>query len=669
MGVRLLGRLAALTAAFAMLIWSTPLVEAQPLPAPDPAGTVTLLLDDLGEDATLSFYGTTSSPSPTLTIPVPIGLFPTSLNFTVNLPFNIRSGTLTVTQDDRLIGQLGLPLTDFAPLVIPLDGIKIVDQSASVTLRLTSLAEDGYCLDLENPIQFLDGSVTYAGMEVAPTTVADFLPPILRSLTIAVPATPSEAESEAAVQLAAALARYRGQGPSVVLLPLADGVTTFASPAKPFERRIVIKEGPDEGVSLLGTGGVPDLLISGPADKLTNHARLLTDGSLNLALSAGVIPKDLPAPNYSLPGNTTTLTQLGQSSLSALGVAPSVYIGLDQTRFGHPTQGYRVHLMGTYTPVPAAFGSQMTASVGGEVIGSWPTDAGGGIDQWVDIPDRLVERYTSLAVGIETSGDTGYCGDFRPMRLTINGTSVVESTPAKPPIPTGFQSLPQALMPRMKVGITVNSFADTARATQIAVGLQRLSVVPLSFDVVSLEQAIDGADPAVLISADGWTHPSIPLPVSSEDGRLVLMGFDTGDEETTLNLDPGIQFGSLQMVFDGKRSLLIATSNGAAGQLDELLGWLTSDPARWSGLRGAAVVAVAGRQPELVPGRTPISVYGPPTVSTSQESDSSSDRMSPWWPLVGVGGAIAIGAIAFRMGSRRSLSGSTQSEDNDGVQS
>ncbi|MCH9729088.1 MAG: cellulose biosynthesis cyclic di-GMP-binding regulatory protein BcsB [Actinomycetia bacterium] len=660
-----------------MLVWSTPLVEAQPLPPPDPAGTLTMSLDDLGENATLLFYGTGSSSSfylptssPTLSIPVPMGLSPTSLNFTVNLPFNIRSGTLTVTQDDRLISQLGLPLTDLAPLVIPLDGIEIVDQSVVVTLSLTALAEDGYCLDLENPVQLFDGSVTYTGTEVAPTTVADFLPPILRSLTIAVPATPSEAESEAAVQLAAALsARYRGQRPPVVLLPLADGATTFGNPAQPFERRIVIKEGPDEGVSLLDTGGFPDLLISGPADKLTNHARLLTDGSLNLALSTKVIPGNLSARNYRLQGNTTTLTELGQSSLNAVGVAPSVNIGLDQARFGHPRQGYRVHLMGTYTPVPADFGSQLTASVGGEIIGAWPTDADGRIDQWVDIPDHLVQRYTSLVVGIETSGDTGHCGDFRPMRLTINGTTVVESTPAKPPIPTGFQSLPQALMPRMLVGISVNSFADTARAVQIVVGLQSLTVVPLSFDVTSLEQAIAGADPAVLISADGWTDPSISLPLSSEDGRLVLVGFDTGDEETTLINDPGIQFGSLQTVFDGKRSLLIATSNGAAGQLDELLGWLSSDPARWSGLRGPAVVAVAGRQPELIPDRTSISVYGPPTSSGSQESSDSSEGTSPWWAMVGVGGAIAVGIIAFRMGTRRSPSASPERVDDDGAQS
>ncbi|MCV7303094.1 hypothetical protein H7J93_26060 [Mycobacterium barrassiae] len=670
LGARLLGRLAALTAVIAIPICSAPVVNAQPPPAPDPGAALTLPLNDLGEDGMLVFYGTTATLS--LYIPVPAGLYPTSLNVTVDLPFNMRSGTLTVTQDDRLIGQIGLPLTDLAPLVIPLNGVQIVDESASVNLTLTALAEDGYCLDTENPVRFVNGSVSYAGEAFAPTTVADFLPPLLRTLTIGVPATPSEDESEAAVQLAAALsARYRSQNPQVVLVPLADDATIPGSPSLPFERRIIIKEGPDEGVALVGAGP-PDLLISGPADKLTNNARLLTHGSVKMALSTKVIPGDLPSVIPPLPGNLATLTELGASKLSAVGVAPRVSIGLDQTRFGHPTQGIRVHLLGTYTPVPAALGSQMTASVGGEIVGSWPTESNGVIDQWVEVPDRLVQRFTNLDVRVETSGETGYCGDFRAIRLEISGNTVVEKAPAQPPIPSGFQSLPQALMPRMLVGIGANRFADTARATQIAVGLQRLSAVPLSFDVSSLGQAMNSDDPAVLISADGWTESSISLPVSSEDGRLKLTGAIDGGEntaDTTLSLDPGIQFGSLQTVFDGQRSLLIATSNGAAAQLDELLRWLASDPARWSSLRGNALVAVAGREPEIVPDSGAFSVYGPSMSSTAQESSGSSDGISPWWALVGVGGAVAVGIVAFWMGGRRSRSGSGQPAGDDDVQS
>ncbi|MCH9734649.1 MAG: hypothetical protein K0U78_08870, partial [Actinomycetia bacterium] len=123
MTTRLLGRLGALTVATAMLVWSAPLVQAQPEEGPAPGADLTLSLDELGADTSLGFYGETSSTS--LSFPVPEGLIPISLNTTVDLPFNMRSGTLTVTQEDRLISKVGLPLTDLAPLVIPLEGVEI----------------------------------------------------------------------------------------------------------------------------------------------------------------------------------------------------------------------------------------------------------------------------------------------------------------------------------------------------------------------------------------------------------------------------------------------------------------------------------------------------------------------------------------------------------------
>jgi len=153
------------------------------------------------------------------------------------------------------------------------------------------------------------------------------------------------------------------------------------------------------------------------------------------------------------------------------------------------------------------------------------------------------------------------------------------------------------------------------------------------------------------------------------------VSFDADGEETaesTLTLDPGIQFGSLQTVFDGKRSLLIATSNGAAGQLDELLRWLTSDPARWSKLRGNVVVAVAGREPEMVPDRESLSVYGPLTSPTAQETSTPAVNGIPRrWVALGVGMAILIliGIVAYRLHTRRPGSGSAESPRDDGEQS
>jgi len=295
----------------------------------------TLPLADLGSGTALSFYRGTSSN--TLSFPVPDGLVPVTLNTILDFPFNLRSGILTVAQGNRIISRIGVPLTDLAPFVIPLDGVTVVNGSATVTLKLTALPDDGFCLDDFNAVHLIGGSITYAGIEVAPTTVADFLPPILRKLTIALPSTPSQAESDAAVQLATALAgRYRSQAPQIVLIPLADGASTVGVPSLPMERQIIVKEGPDEGLSLIGAAGVPELLISGHPDKLKNQARLLTDSSLGMAVSRKAIASKLH-PRPWLPGDSATLAQLRQPALTSTGPAPQVSIALDQTLFGHPT--------------------------------------------------------------------------------------------------------------------------------------------------------------------------------------------------------------------------------------------------------------------------------------------------------------------------------------------
>ena len=655
---RLFGCLAALTAVIAVLTFPARVAVAQPVEDPDAADLVaapTLSLDALGSGGSLFFYGDTSSVS--LSLPVPPGLTPTELLVTLDLPFPIRSGILSVTQDDRLIAKLGLPLADLAPLVIPLNGVEVVDESVDLTLRLNALPDDEYCLDGLNPIGFINGAVTYAGTELPPTSIADFLPPILRTMTIGLPSTPSQAESEAAVQLAANLeSKYRSQAPQIVLVPLPAGATTIEGPSQPRERRIVIKEGPDAGISLSIVDGFPQLLVSGSESNLTDQARFLTDPSVNMAVSTNATASQLRlTPPF--PGDSTTLAQLGQPNLAAAGIAPQVNIQLDQTRFGRSTQAFRVHVMGSYTPVPADIGARVTASVYGQIIDTWPVAGDGAIDRWVTIPDRLVARYTELSVQIDTSGHTGRCGEFRPLSLEISGSTVVQSSAAQPPIPPGFLSMPQALMPRIVVGISDNDFADTVRATQIVMGLQSLSVLPLTLELTSLEQAIESDDPAILITADGWTDPSIMLPVSADDRRLVLTGFGQDDEETTITLDPGIQFGSLQTVFVENRSLLIATSNGAPAQLDELLAKLTNDPGAWAQLRGNAVVAVAGREPEMVPDRTPLSVYGPLTSQGSQENPANSaDEMRKWRFIVGAAGVVFIGAVLFWMRTRKSRS-------------
>lgn len=657
MGLSSLRKTVALIAALAAFAMPVPLADADPpVDSPTPAGgavidSPTLSLADLGLPQNVAFYGGPQTFQTTLTFPVLRGLAPVALNATLQLPVNLQFGNLIVTQGDRMISRIDLPLAGQVPVVVPLAGAEVSDETASVTLVATMAPVGDYCWDRDDSFQLMDGSIAFAGVEQIPATVAAFLPPALRQLTIALPQRPSQAESNTAVQLAAAaVSKYRGQNIGILVVPLPEGADTLPDPSAPLARQIVVKEGPNPGLELVGAG-VPALRIRGQGSELASQAKLLTDSFASLALGPRVQAGALQLRTI-LAGGEATLAQLGQPQLASAALWPQVTIAIDQTRFGRAVRGVRLHLQGSYTPVPAAFGGEVKVTVGNETIARWPSEPGGVIDRWVEIPDRLLNRVTGVSVAVVTTGYHGRCGDYLPIQLEIGGSSLVQVSPANPPIPQGFQSVPQALMPRIQVGLgDADTFTDTVRAVQIVAGLQKLSVVGLSTDVTTLKQASAGADPAILISADGWSDKSIRLPVTSEKGQITLDVNDSDGKPTTLTLDPAVQFGSLQTVFDGKRALLVATSNGAAGQLDALLQWLSADPRRWPDLDGKAAVLVAGQLPVTVPTEPSGVEFGQgPQIGVDHQQQGSAWA---WWTGGGLVAAAAVGILGILLTSRR----------------
>lgn len=615
---------------------------AAPDAPPSAAGGPTLTLADLGSTAPLAFYGAQGTAE--LTFPVPPGLVPATLRATVEMPVNVRSGTLSVVQQDRTVVRVPLPAgnaqgapgdeptpdeRDERTVDIPLAGVEVDDNAVTVTMRTYLVPEQGYCLDPTNPLRLTDAAVSFAGTEAPPRGVADFLPPVLRKLTIAVPAAPTQAESDAAVGLAAAVTSYYGQQPTAVRV--VDLGVPLPRPA-PFERTVVIRAGSDTGLRLEPVpGAVPSLQISGSDNELANQARFLTSDIAKLAVSSKAVAGPIKS-RPQLAGDVTTLRDLGQPVVSAVALAPQVSLGLDQTKIGRPVKSVRVRLIGSYTPPPNSVSARLVAIVGGETIATWPVDAAGLIDRWVDVPDRLLQRYTTLGVVLNVAGNTGRCGEFQPLTLTIDGDSVVQSAAAVPPVPAGLQSLPQALMPRMLIGIGPDAFADTVRAAAIAVAMQRLSVLPIDTEVTTIERALASPAPAVVISADGWNDSSVRLPVSAEGGRITLDGIADQGQSTTVTLDPELKFASLQAFYDGRRSLLVATSNSAPARLDDLLGWMSADPRRFSRLDGVAVIAAPERQPIVVG----------PQAGLAAPAETPS-RAPLWWAAGAAGLAVVLG--------------------------
>ncbi|MGV0738753.1 hypothetical protein ABQF35_17780 [Mycobacterium syngnathidarum] len=614
-------------------------------PGDDPSlvSSPTVDLRALGVDPDIALYGLRGSQ--TLTIPVPRGLIPAELVATVQLPVNTRGGTLEVVQDQRVLSRVPLP-ADQSPITVPLAGARVVQNAVTVQLNSYLTMPDGYCVyDPSNPLRLVNGDVRFTGEEQPPTVIADFLPPVLGKLTLFVPPDPSQSESDAALRISTSVvAHYGAQRPAIDIVTTDGGPV---APPQPFERQVIVREGDTAGLSLQGPNVVPALLISGPAGEVTNQARLLSSDIAKLAVQSKAVVGPLSR-TPQLPPDHTTIRQLGQPGVNATAlVNPRVTVPLDQTRLGRAVHDVRIHLQGSYTPLPASIAGQVVVGIGGQTIDRWPTEANGRIDRWIDVPDWLLQRYTNVDIAVDAAGNTGRCGEFQPITLTIDGETPVESKLAKPPVPAGFQSLPQATMPRVAVGMD-RGFANLRRAVQILTGLQRLSSRPFDAEVQSVADAVASPNPALLISADGWDDSRIALPVAVDaDGVITVENVDGSGNSSTLTLDPKVGFGSLQTVYSGGRSVLVATSSKAPQELDRLLGWLGGDVSRWSGLSGNAALAMPGREPFTL---------ATPTAAPESAAATGHKSLRMW---VGAGAvvlaALAAGLVAWR-GRARSTS-------------
>lgn len=643
-----LRRFSALAAVVTMLVWAAPEVAADPVAPPvpgtaEPAGQTIVPLVDLGAPDSVSMVVNRNIAGSSLTFPVPTGMTPVTLKAGLELPVNLRFGNLVVSQGDRTIARLALPAPDQPQaLDIPLAGVQAFGDWVDLKLTVNVIALEDYCWDRMSPVRLVNGAIAFAGTETPPATVAAFLGPVMRKVSIAIPANPSKSESAAAVQVAAAVANRNGQRPEVAVVALPEGASSLPVPAAPLERQIIVKEGGQKGLTLQGGPGIPDLLISGAGDDLTGQAELLADRSLSLAAGPAAVAGSLPEQQSA--ADNTTLEDLVGSGLTAEELWPTITLAIDQTRWGHPIRDVSIHLLGSHTPLPVDYGAEVTVTVGDDTVDRWPADASGTIDRTVVIPERLLKRQVPVSIGVRSTGSLSTCGGHLPIMLRLDGATSIELERADPPVPQGFQSLPQALMPRIRFGIGTDVFGDTVRAAQIMVGLQRSSLQPLLAEVTDLQDAITTKDPAVLIASGGWDNNALTLPFSTEPGSLTVTGLDGQGQSVTLNLDQAMPFASLQTVFDGNRTVLVATSTGAPGLLDELLGYLVNTPGRWSSLDGRAILSS--------PGAAPITVPNPPVDYSAKPKDSSSGGGWFWWAVGGIAVLAMVGAVGILLRAR-----------------
>lgn len=563
-------------------------VAAQPVAAQTVAGATSV-----GIAESLSFNDRTDEVG--VPIPVPAGLTPRTLVATVQTPVEMERGNLEAWSGDLLLARIPLDgAQEVIRVEIPLGRAQVRDDVADVTLRTVLTSGGQACPDwTERSLELRDSEVIYDGEPEVPRVLADFIPPVLDTLEIYLPDPPTPVEAEAAAELAiTASTRFGKRGLAIEVRNASDA---RAPEATPFTRRVEIREDTDTRIELVDAA-VPTVQITGDATTLAQQSRSVSTDLGGLAITGAVtVDAPLPAPRALM--TEATLDELGTGTVSARSPGSvRAAFGLDQTRLATVSGDVSIDLLGTYSPPPANRSGLIVVSAAGTVLDSWVADQSGVIDRLVTVPASLLGRYTEISVSLQTAGEGAACGVVQPLTMLISGDSRVRITEPGSPAPGGFDSLPQALMPRVQVATGSGSLADTGRAITILSELQRLSDIPLRPNWVSTDELMSSQAPGIMV-ASGEVPAGLPLPLELTGGRSLEVVARGQDAPSSLRFYEDIDFASLQVVEDGDRAVVVASTTSGSAELDRTLDWLGADRNRWDSLRGNVLFTAPSRDP------------------------------------------------------------------------
>ncbi|MDV8077177.1 hypothetical protein R4P47_11455 [Rhodococcus sp. IEGM 1370] len=597
-----------------------------------------------------------------LTVPSPAGSVPSMLDAVLTVPAWLDRGWVDVESDGRPITRI--TLDNAAPTTavsIPLAAVPTVDGAIALDLIPSLIPDDRYCPDpASDAVRLIDATVAYQGQPAVPGTIADFLPVVLRTLTLFVPSDADRETITAATIVATSVIHHYGAQPvRVAVRP--DSELAGAAPDGPFERSVVLAKNSDAGVELIYPvdQAPPRMYLTGTGSDLTDQARLITSDLSDIAVStaASAGPSSATA---QLPPESITLDDLGIGTVTGSGGATATAsITIDQTRLGRSASNLSVHLIGSYTPGAGS----VRATVNGSPLAVWEADDTGRLDRWIDVPNSALSRVETLDISVDHPSTTGGggCSAAADTSVTVDGSTLVRSSDSTTPAPLGLRSMPQALMPQFEIALADESYAGVVRAVTMATGLQRLSSLPLLPEVVSMEQALDGSAPALVIAPASELPDTVTLPLSSIDETT----FRVADPESAggaveLTVDTDEPFATVQVTSVQDNAVLVGSWNSAPDRFDAMLSWLDDDPARWFALDGDIVFAAQNTEPISLSGSA---LSG--ADDTVAAPENTTDRTTVL--VVGVGLAVltvaGVSALVLALRGRRSTTEPSRHSD------
>jgi hypothetical protein len=631
-----------------------PIVTAAQAPiVKDENGNWLIPLVRAGTAATLTLSSTDESTE--FDLPIPAGLQPVELRGMFDPKGESAAATLAAKiggRDFTLSAPDRLP----TPFTFDLEGLQAPKKIASTMGGGFELKAES---DLEcprvtsQPAQISDLVLVLAGDTAAPTSVAEFLPPILDRVIIDVPEPITEDIAEGVLKLTARLVSRYSDQPVAVLVRSAK--TAPALKAEPFTRHFRLIEAP--------LPAKPSIKLAKPTNGEDTVMELRGTGD-----AFGGAAEFIGSQAFTTSFTNEVTFKPGKSNGSKKARAKQFRVNLDQLRRGTTAQGVnraKVQFSARQSDVGGP-SVRMTLRITGRVIAiSGPTRKatvrlsangralaskdvalGDGFTLTGAIDPRVVTRENQVVVEsdaiLDSSGfSTAKCTAGAVIRLELDANSIISSE-AGVAVEAGFDRFPQAFHNGFDVAMSPMNIDELAAASYLVAGLQEHAQPMLEPNVVDWPTS-PLKNPSLLVGGtvaqvQRLRPPLVPGPLTIESGGTGVGAVASGGTPQTLTALEAFET-------KGVDQLLLATS-AKTTELSKLADKVRSLQGGWTRLSGDVYVLADGetrmarlradnRPPLPLPGQKP--------------------KPKPRSPFVGVtiGGLASLGALGFWVLLRR----------------
>lgn len=608
-----------------------------------PAGPVAAAPDDTAQVAVPDSVSAVPETTGRLQVAVPDGLVPRRLNATLTVQ-NPSDARVILTVAGREVHNA--PARSSEQVTLPLRASDVTaDGVVEVTISelLDSGTEDGCRYVTPTSATLEQITLDATGTESAPDSVGTFFPAYSPAIDVAVSADAGDDVLNAALNAVTALADRYDANTDVRL------TTAPATAARAGVRQVSFEQGPNPvSTAIEQRDGVPNLVITGSDDALTDAARAL--GSPALALADDATTSGLSSTKQTdRTGLVASLGEIaGRDSITLTGYGTSTaYVSVRQDAFGGPIDALDVMLKGTHTAVPDGAELQLDLLFNGALVASTQLADGTSfaLEATVDAGQLSADNGLELRMtGMPAADQCVGNGRHLPLELHLDtDASELRGSRGAGSV-AGFARFPQVLAGQVPLALRADGAERVAQATDAATlltSLQRSAARQLTVQLTDADDLVAGDRSGVLVGATHADSTALKAPLRLD--RMRLMDY----VESELQVGTDQPFAALQAVNVDRRDVLL------------LGGWSPTDAAAVKPLITNAAATVGDRAWTTLADDVLVATTStaPFTLDSNaivpQDEVADERRSNAWWFVGGVAVLLVLLGVNYLVSRNR----------------